>query len=116
MIETKIITYLISRNIPGIGSNVYAEAPVDPPAVYVIVHRSGGNKRNQLRANNLYTEVHAPSRADAAALAELVIAAMGDVTTVTNIFGCHLNTDYDATSTSAKDYRYQQLWQINYKE
>ena len=111
-IEEIIISYLSEQNIEGIGGNVYAETPVDPTERYVTVRRVGGNQENWIRHPNVVTETCSRiSLHDAAELHELVISAMLGIRDHTDLYGCRLNNDYNATRTNTKTYAYQALWQ-----
>ena len=45
-IEELVITYLIEENLQGIGDHVYAETPVNPPESYVLIRRTGGDRKS----------------------------------------------------------------------
>lgn len=112
-IEELVISYLIGRNIPGIGRNVYAEVPVDIPDNYVLIRRSGGSQADYIRNYNVYTEtISRTDKLTAARNHEAVIGAMNEIRDYTDVFRCALNSDYDATNTATKEYRFQALWQM----
>ena len=46
---------------------------------------------------------------------EDVIDAMKAFDRETNIFGAHLQSDYNFTNTATKQFRYQAVYEINYK-
>lgn len=117
-IEEIIISYLTGLNIAGIGGNVYAEAPEDEE-VYVLVQRAGGSQANYIREHRIYTEVcvrrddsKGQTKLKALNLHEAVVNAMLCLPDHTNVYGCHMNSDYEATNFATKQYRYQALWQI----
>lgn len=111
-VEQIIIEYLQDQDIDGIGANVYAETPVDPPVRYVTVRRASGSRTNEIRQTNIVTEVCSrESLLDAAEHHELVITAMLGIRDHTPLYGCRLNNDYNATRTNTKTYAYQALWQ-----
>ena len=111
MIETIIIDYLIDQGIAN--GHVYAETPVNPPAEYVLVHRTRGDINNRIRSYGVYTESRSKtSKATAAGLHETVISAMEEIRDHTSLMRCDLETEYDAAMTSTKEYRYQALWGI----
>lgn len=111
-IEQIIIDYLTDQDIEGIGANVYAETPVDPPVRYVTVRRAGGDQENWIRQTNIVTEVCSrESLLDAAEHHELVLSAMLQIRNHTPLYGCKLNNDYNATRPNTKTYAYQALWQ-----
>lgn len=113
MIESKIIKYLINTDIPGIYYNVYAETPAeDIPENYVLIRRTGGSITDFVRSYNVYTETIGKDRLTTIKNHEAVIQAMREIAAHTEIMSCRLNSDYDATNTRTKDYRYQALWII----
>lgn len=108
MIEEIVINYLLER-----GFEVYAEVPVNPSRLYVVIQRTSGSYTDQLRHIGLYTESRCrDSKLEAARLHEAVIEAMRDIRNHTELFRCELNADYDAALTSSKEYRFQALWDI----
>lgn len=114
IIEKLIIEYLKGEDLPGIGANVYAETPVDPPENYVLIRRTGGSAANYLRDYTIYTEtISRTDKLTAATNHESVIEAMQRMPDTENVFRCRLNSDYDATRAEKKDYRFQALWQIS---
>lgn len=113
MIEATIISYLIDAAIPGIGSHIYAETPAENiPENYVLIRRTGGSMADYIRQYNIYTETVGKDRLTTLQNHEAVIAAMLEIRDHTELMACRLNSDYDATTTRTKDYRYQALWQI----
>lgn len=112
MIEKIIIDYLIAQDIPGVGTNVYAEVPETPPERYITVRRAAGSITNRIRNSNVVTEaVSRVSLFDAAEIHEAVIAALQEIRDYTELYSCRLNSDYNATRTETKEYAYQALWQ-----
>ena len=51
----------------------------------------------------------------AAEINEDVITAMEQFATTTNVFGVHLQADYNFTNTATKQCRYQAVYEIHYK-
>lgn len=113
MIEKTIIQYLTTAQIPGIGSHVYAETPAENiPDNYVLIKRTGGSMADYIRTYNVYTETVGKDQLTTLRNHEAVIAAMLAIRDHTEIMACRLNSDYNATTTRTKDYRFQALWQI----
>lgn len=112
MIEKIIIDYLIAQDIPGVGTNVFAEVPETPPERYITVRRAGGSITNMIRGANIVTEATSRiSLLDAAEIHEAVIAALLEIRDFTELYSCRLNSDYNATRPNTKEYAYQALWQ-----
>lgn len=118
-IEEIVISYLIGQNIQLIGEHVYAEKPVDPEPVHVIVSRSGGSEGNFIRRYVVHIDVYVKRDEEAGLnkllalkLHEAVISAMKSLPESAPVYGCHKNADYDATRTDTKEYRYQSMWEV----
>ena len=118
-IEEIIISYLVRADIPGIGGRVYAERPGDTGEPYVLVSRAAGSERDHIRDYLVYTDLYVKRdeesgmvKSYAMHLHEAVVEAMKAMPDMTPVFGCHKNTDYEATRPDSKDYRYQALWVI----
>lgn len=118
-VEGIIIRYLISKDIPGIGTHVYAEKPVDPDDAYVVVSRSGGSTTNMIDTYLVHTDLHVKRDEEAGYtkllalnLHEAVIWQMEEIIHSTELFMCRKNSDYDAALPGSEEYRYQALWEI----
>ena len=118
-VEEIIISYLVSKNIPGLGKRVYAEAPADRENVFLIVSRSGGSTENTIRSYLIHTDlrVRRDEKAGRTKLLALrihdaVIEAMEDIIFHSELFMCRKNSDYDAALPGSEEYRYQALWEI----
>lgn len=113
MIEATIIQYLTAQDLPGIGAHIYGETPAENiPENYVLIRRTGGSMANYIRQYNIYTETVGKDRLTTLQNHEAVVSAMLAIRDHTDIMSCRLNSDYDATNTRTKEYRYQALWQI----
>lgn len=118
-VEGIIINYLISQNISGIGSRVYAERPDDPDTPYILVGRAGGSARNLIKTYLINTEVnvkrdeaHGQTKLYALNIQDDLLEAMEDIAAETSLYRCRKNSDYDATRTDTGEYRYQALWEV----
>lgn len=118
-IEEIIINYLVYEGISGIGNHIYAEKPVDPDDAYILIRRTGGSEENFIRSYLIITEVCVKRNEEsgltklyAADIFEVLLGKMRDIADSTALYGCHKNSDYDATDTESKEYRYQALWEI----
>lgn len=109
MIEQIVIAYLTAA-LPGIP--VSGEIPPDPPRQFITVERTGGDEDEHVRGATLTIQSWAASKAEAAALNEIVKAKMADLAALPNVSSCTLNSDYNYTDTSTKHNRYQALFDI----
>lgn len=116
MIEVTTLKYLISKNITGIGGNVYAEVPENPPAEYILIQKMGSGEINRIdRAMILVQSISKYSLLSAMEIDDLVKKAMAEFANESNkIYSCKLNSDYNNTNTETKEYRYNAVFNIYY--
>lgn len=118
IIEETLLKYLQEANIDAVGTNVYTMTPKQPlDGNYIIIDKTGSAYQNGIsRATIAIQSISSESLYKAAQINEAVIEAMGDFPgSVTNVFGCHLQADYNFTNTTTKQYRYQAVYDITYK-
>ena len=110
MIEEIIISYLSTQlTVPVSG-----EVPTPTPESFVTVEKVGGNSKNKIRTSRLAIQSWAGSEAEAAALHELVIAAMNNSVSLHEISNSKLNSEYNYTDTTTKHHRYQAVFDVVY--
>lgn len=110
MIEQIILDYL---NAAGVTS--FMEIPEGggtPP--FVVVQKTGGGEENKLRHATIAIQSYGSSKYNAASLNETVIAAMSGLPARPEVSSCRLNSDYDYTDTTKKQYRYQAVFDVVY--
>lgn len=94
---------------------VYVQKGKDNPGEqYVIIEKTGSQKSNKLITSTLAVQSYATRLFDAATLNETVKEAMEDAIGLTEITSVKLQTDYNFTSTTAKQYRYQAVFVITH--
>lgn len=112
MIEELLYEYLNDvLDVP-----VYTEMPSgDVPSEFVMFERTGGSVENMLKSAVVAIQSHAETLYAAAALNETVKTAMDElVYSVDDVSACRLNTDYNYTDGTTRDYRYQAVYQLFY--
>ena len=109
MIEKTILDYLNGvLSVP-----CYMERPdVQIPTSYVVIEKTGGTIINQVERATLAVQAYAGTMYDAATLNEAVKAAMLNSISLGSISSCKLNSNYNYTDTSTKQYRYQSVWDV----
>ena len=112
MIEEILRGYLQSKlgAIP-----VRLEREESLPEKYVILEKTGSSEENQIRTATFAVQSYAGSLYEAAALNELIkehMEALPDERD--DIFACELNSDYNFTDTTFREYRYQAVFDIVY--
>lgn len=118
IIEEKIVSHLLNSNIDGIGEDVYCERPLVPPDAYILIERTAGNESNFLRTAMVAVQsISSQSLQAAAEINEAVLDAMETFREETeNVFGCALNSNYNFTDITTKEYRYQAVFDIRYQK
>lgn len=116
IIEETLIAYLTTA-LHDSGLPVYAMTPKqDVPRNYIVIDKTGSMHRDGItRATVAIQSISSDSLLKAVEINEDVIAAMDAFTEETNVFGVHLQADYNFTNTATKQYRYQAVFEINYK-
>ena len=110
MIEKIILDYLSeSLDVP-----VNLEQPDEKSTRYVLVEKTGSNRRNYISSATIAIQSYAESLYEAASLNEEVKQVMDSITELPEIAGCDLNSDYNFTDTTRKKYRYQAVYDITH--
>lgn len=108
MIEKIILDYVSS----ALPVPVRMEVPADPPVRFVVLKRSGRGRENGLFSANLIADSYAESLLEAARINEQVKAVLDELDTLDEISSSELSTDYPASDTENKKYRYQAVYEI----
>lgn len=106
MVESKIIQKLNKS-----GIKAYGERPQKPPSQYVIVEKTGSSTLNYVTKHTLAVQSIAPTLAMASKLNDAVKAVLIDAE-ISGISAIDLLNDYNYTNTTAKEYRYQAVFQV----
>lgn len=110
MIEKIVLDYLNN----ALYVPVYMERPINPPEKYVLLEKTGGTSENYIKSATLALQSYAGSLFDAATLNEEVKAAMDNIIILKEVMSSELNTDYNFTDTTRKEYRYQAVYDLFY--
>lgn len=128
IIEETLIAYL-STALHDSGYPVYAMTPKqDVPRNYIVIDKTGSTHFNGIdRATIALQSISSDSLMKAVEINEdakkLMIGDPSDpdpekkvgFRSITDVFGVHLQTDYNFTNTATKQFRYQAVYEINYK-
>lgn len=111
MIEKIIYDYLNNMlNIPA-----YLEKPATVPNEYVLIEKTGSNQNLTLKEATFAIQSCAKSLFEAATLNEEVKDVMNMIADkVDKVVFCKLNSDYNFTDTTAKEYRYQAVFDVTH--
>lgn len=110
MIETIALNYLNEK----LTENAYMEVPRNPTPPFVVIEKVGSSFENRVDTATLAFQSYGASMEEAAKLNEKVKAVVESMTELGSISKCYLNSDYNFTDTSTKQYRYQALYVITY--
>lgn len=111
MIEEILHNYLgDSLSVP-----VYLEVPKDYPSRYYVIERTGGAQVNHIKSATVAIKSYGESMYDAALMnEELKEVMLETIPTYGEIASVRLNSDYNFTDTTTKQYRYQAVFDIKY--
>lgn len=110
MIEIIIKQYLDSHlSVPS-----FLEQTGEMPDSYVLFEKTGSSKRNHLSSSAFAFQSYAKSMYDAAKLNEELKEVVENMIELDEISNVQLNSDYNFTDTTTKEYRYQAVFDINH--
>ena len=110
MIEVIVLNYLKNNlSVPA-----YVEKPTNKPKRYVVLDKIGSSKENHLLSSAIAFQSYAESKYEAARLNEEVKEVVENMIELDEIAGVALNSDYNFTDTTTKEYRYQAVFDINH--
>ena len=110
MIEQIILDYLTTAGVAALME--IPEGGGTPP--FAIIQKTGGGEENKIRHATIAIQSYGVSMYGAASLNESVIALMDDLATLPEVASCRLNSDYNFTDTTKKQYRYQAVFDVVY--
>jgi hypothetical protein len=80
----------------------------------VILEKTGSSRENYIKRSTFAIQSYAPSMLKAAELNETVKDLMDDIVALDEIVRSEINTDYNYTDTTKKQYRYQAVYDITH--
>ena len=81
---------------------------------YILFEKTGSSKRNYLSSSTFAFQSYAGSMYDAAKLNEELKEVVENMIELDEISNVQLNSDYNFTDTTTKEYRYQAVFDINH--
>lgn len=109
MIETTVLTYLKRKlSVP-----VFMEKQKSS-GEYVVIEKTGSSSDNYIFSAILAIKSYGSTMYKAAELNELVKNVMEHIVDTEDISKCRINTDYNYTDTTTKEYRYQAIFELTY--
>ena len=115
MIEKTIFDYL-SGHFSGSPEQipVYMEIPKERPGRFVLIEKTGSSLEGHVYQSTFAIQSYDVSLYKAAALNQLVIAAMLGAVGLDEITRVDLNSDYNFTAAGEKQYRYQAVFDVTH--
>lgn len=110
MIVKDLLDYLNSN---AVGLDAYVEQPENLSG-YVIIDQTGSSRRDHIITTTLAIQSYGDSLYNAMTLNEEVKAAMEGFAELDNVARVELETDYNFTDTTTKQYRWQAVYQITH--
>ena len=111
MLEIELREHLVEELAP-VG--VFLVVPEEPPETYVVFERTGGGENNHLRTAVIALRAVAQTMQEAAELMEETIQAVKGFIISPKIASVNLNSAYNYTDTTKKEYRYQAVFDFVY--
>lgn len=110
MIEVTILNHLRAR----IPVPVALEKPEPLPDEYVLFERTSSRRSNKLSSSTFAFQSYSTSLYKVALLNEEVKEAVDSLIELDEVAGVYLNSDYNFTDTTTKQYRYQAVYDIKH--
>lgn len=108
MIEKSVCDYL--NEVMGLPA--FWEKPEDELEEFLIVEKTGGKETEHIKSATIAVQSYAGSMYRAAEINEAVKAVMEHMTELEGVSRVDLNSDYNFTDTTTKQYRYQAVFDI----
>lgn len=109
MILTELLSYLNAN----LSVEAYAEAPEELTG-YVLLEQTGSSRRNHIITTTIAIQSYGSSMLDAMTLNEEVKAVMDGFLQLDDVTRVELETDYNFTDTTTKQYRWQAVYDITH--
>ena len=110
MIETITLNHLKAHmSVP-----VHTQKPSNAPKRYVMIDKTGSGESNHLPSATIAFRSYAESKYEAAKLNEELKSVVKKMVELDEVAGVKLNSDYNFTDTTTKEYRYQAVFDINH--
>ena len=108
MIEKVVMDYLNER----LPVDVLMEEDGKTRLEYVLIEKTGSGTENHIKSAMFAIQSYSDTLYKAALLNEEVIAAMNEITMLDDVCKSTLNSDYNFTDATKKQYRYQAVFDL----
>lgn len=111
MIETILLNYLKTAEL---SADIYMEQPKVKPAAFFLLEKTGGSLTDHVYESSFIVQSYGKTLADAANMNEEIKSAMLNAITLEDISRVELNSDYNYTDPTTKNYRYQAVFVVTH--
>ena len=112
MIEVIILNHL--KNELSVPVHLEKPEPLPIDGRYVLIEKVGSNEINKTGGSTFTFQSYANSMYNAAVLNKETKKAVNNLIDLDEIVSVKLNTDYNFTDTTTKQYRYQAVYNIKH--
>ena len=109
MIAKDLLDYLNTTS----GIPTYMEQP-EQTSGYVLLDQTGSSRMNQITTTTIAVQSYGATLYDAMLLNEQVKVAMDGFAQLGNVASVKIETDYNFTDTTTKQYRWQAVYDITH--
>lgn len=110
MIETIVLDYLKTNK----GLAVYMEQPKTKPSAFYLLEKTAGGQTDKINTSTFVVQSYATTLYDAALMNETAKEAMADLINLDAVSRVELNSDYNYTDPTTKQYRYQAVFVLTH--
>ena len=115
IIESAVVARLVNANIDGVGDHVGVTVPATTPDEYIVVEKTGSDNENHIATATIAVQSYSKkSMLRAMEINEAVKEAMAQLPYTDDVFSVRLNSDYNFTDTTTREYRYQAVFNVAY--
>lgn len=108
MIESIVLDYLSKK----LDEPCFMEEQLGKLDKYVLIEKTGGGEENHLQFASIAVSSHAATLIEAAQLNKKVKDAMKNIISLNSVSKCKLNSDYNFTDPTKKQYRYLAVFDL----
>ena len=110
-----MIEIVIKQFLDGhLSVPAFLERPKKLPERYVLFEKTGSGENNYLPSSTFAFQSYGPSMYEAAVLNDEVKEVVKSMIVLDEMSTIKLNSDYNFTDTTTKEYRYQAVFDINH--
>lgn len=109
MIEKIILDYILEQNLTA-----YMEQPKVKPDSYYLIEKTAGGQTDKINTSTIVIQSYADTLYNAALMNEAIKVVMADTIELDEISRVELNSDYNYTDPTTKQYRYQAVFVVTH--